>query len=81
MRAHAHTSASLGSAHARPAIISRPLPRPRADDFDLPATDLDDDTDETRAVPKRKDDEKWNELCLDELNSTRGRLPTNGGLH
>ena len=43
-----------------------------ADDFDLPTTDFDSDTDEARAVPKRNDEEKWGELCLDEfLHPTR----------
>mmetsp|Transcript_33596 Transcript_33596/g.66878 ORF Transcript_33596/g.66878 Transcript_33596/m.66878 type:complete len:85 (+) Transcript_33596:69-323(+) len=42
------------------------------DDFDLPTTDFDSDTDEARAVPKRNDEEKWGELCLDEfLHPTR----------
>lgn len=37
------------------------------DDFDLPATDFDSDNDEARSAPKRNDDEKWTELCLDDL--------------
>ena len=43
----------------------------RADDFDLPTTDLDSDNDEVRAVPKRNDEEKWTELCLDEFVNPR----------
>ena len=42
-----------------------------ADDFDLPTTDFDSDNDEARAVPKRNDDEKWVELCLDEFLNPR----------
>lgn len=34
------------------------------DDFDLPATDF-DDNDEDQIVLKRGDEEKWNELCLE----------------
>jgi hypothetical protein len=43
----------------------------RADDFDLPTTDLDSDNDEVRAMPKRNDEEKWTELCLDEFVNPR----------
>lgn len=39
------------------------------DDFDqLPSADVDSDSDEVRTVPtKRKAEEKWAELCLDEF--------------
>ena len=79
-RRHAPAAASPACRHP---TLTRLLARSRsrADDFDLPITDLDDDTDEARAaVPKRKDDEKWGELCLDELNSGRSR-PATMGLH
>ena len=47
-----------------------------ADDFDLPTHDFDSDTDEARAVPKRNDEEKWTELCLDEfLHPSRRNNP------
>ena len=46
-----------------------------ADDFDLPTTDFDSDTDETRAAPKRSDEEKWTELCLDEFLHPPQRRP------
>ena len=43
------------------------------DDFDLPHED-DSDTDEARSAPKRKVEEKWTELCLDDFtNPTGGR--------
>ena len=48
------------------------------DDFDLPTADFDSDNDEARSVPKRNDDEKWTELCLDEF-LRGGRRPTPGG--
>mmetsp|Transcript_36010 Transcript_36010/g.94788 ORF Transcript_36010/g.94788 Transcript_36010/m.94788 type:complete len:82 (+) Transcript_36010:70-315(+) len=41
------------------------------DDFDLPVNDFDSDNDEARTVPKRNDDEKWTELCLDEFINPR----------
>ena len=37
------------------------------DDFDLPSVDFDSDSDDVRTVPKRKAEEKWAELCLDEF--------------
>ena len=50
------------------------------DDFDLPTADFDSDNDEARSVPKRNDDEKWTELCLDEfLHPTR--RPQAHGMH
>ena len=46
-----------------------------ADDFDLPTTDFDSDNDEARAVPKRNDEEKWTELCLDDFEPLAAALP------
>ena len=43
-----------------------------ADDFDLPTTDFDSDNDEARTVPKRNDEEKWTELCLDDFTNPNG---------
>jgi len=37
------------------------------DDFDLPSVDFDEDSDDVRTQPKRKAEEKWAELCLDEF--------------
>ena len=38
------------------------------DDFDLPSVEFDSDSDDVRTVPtKRKTEEKWVELCLDEF--------------
>ena len=50
------------------------------DDFDLPTTDFDSDNDEARAVPKRNDEEKWTELCLDEFLQPN-RRPQARGMH
>ena len=36
------------------------------DDFDLPTTDFDSDNDDARSVPKRNDEEKWNEHTKEE---------------
>eukprot|EP00310_Coccolithus_braarudii_P019571 CAMPEP_0183355528 /NCGR_PEP_ID=MMETSP0164_2-20130417/40761_1 /TAXON_ID=221442 /ORGANISM="Coccolithus pelagicus ssp braarudi, Strain PLY182g" /LENGTH=82 /DNA_ID=CAMNT_0025528663 /DNA_START=31 /DNA_END=279 /DNA_ORIENTATION=- len=44
------------------------------DDFDLPSSDLDSDNDEVRTAPKRTNEEKWSELCLDDFQLAR---PTN----
>ena len=41
------------------------------DDFDLPHED-DSDTDEARSAPKRKVEEKWTELCLDDFTNPNG---------
>jgi len=41
------------------------------DDFELPASELDSDNDEVRTAPQRKNDEKWDELCLDEFQLLR----------
>lgn len=41
------------------------------DDFDLPATDFDSDTDEARSAPKRNDEEKWTELGLEDFLNQR----------
>ena len=37
------------------------------DDFDLPSVDFDEESDDVRTQPKRKAEEKWAELCLDEF--------------
>jgi len=50
------------------------------DDFDLPTTDFDSDNDEAHSVPKRNDEEKWTELCLEEFLQPNLR-PHNGGVH
>ena len=49
------------------------------DDFGLPSAEFDSDNDEGVSLPKRKDAEKWTELCLDEFQQPP-RRPT-GGLH
>lgn len=49
------------------------------DDFDLPSADFDSDNDEARSVPKRTDEEKWGELCLEEFDAPT-RRPA-GGVH
>ena len=47
-----------------------------ADDFDLPSAEFDSDNEEASVVPKRKDEEKWTELCLDDLqNPSRRPIP------
>ena len=43
------------------------------DDFDLPSVDFDEDSDDVRTQPKRKAEEKWAELCLDEFQCPRDR--------
>eukprot|EP00966_Prymnesium_polylepis_P060573 1405781-Prymnesium_polylepis.1 len=50
------------------------------DDFDLPSADFDSDNDEGRSLPKRTDEEKWTELCLEEFQQPR-RRPATGGMH
>ena len=68
----AHSPPSFNDANAQPMVCP-----PNTDDFDLPTTDFDSDNDEARAVPKRNDDEKWVELCLDEFLNPR-RHPARG---
>ena len=60
--------------HLTPLLLSH------ADDFDLPTTDFDEDGDESRAVPKQNDEEKWTELCLDEFLQPN-RRPHARGMH
>ena len=60
--------------HLTPLLLSH------ADDFDLPTTDFDEDGDESRAVPKQNDEEKWTELCLDEFLQPN-RWPHARGMH
>ena len=50
------------------------------DDFDLPSAEFDSDNDEGRSIPKRTDDEKWSELCLEEFQQPQ-RPSTSGGMH
>ena len=80
-RARSRSLALTSPIRACPAQ-SRARRAARADDFDLPAADLDSDNDEAaRIMPKRNDEEKWSELELEHFLNPSRRPVTQGGLH